>query len=165
MYWAHIDFFFKKNINNYLSEDEQFAFEDLLRKIIRRIKPFIRRKFYLYEPQPNCFLAIELRSKIFIPIVYLLVKGLHRDYWFIKHFSLHSVSGKDETNGEGFLDVLNAMTNYYLFKNDAKLTHIIHCCLEFQKQIRVKELLFYYEMLEEYGQGIKEEKKCLKKSA
>lgn len=146
--WVHIDFFFKSYYG--LDQDERFMFEDLVKKIILSLKPFIRRKFYLYEPQPNCFLALEVKAKIFIPLVSLVIWIYKREYDFIEYMYLHSVSGKDETNGEGFCDVLNAMTDYYLFKKDAKLHHIIHCCLEFQMITRSAEVDFYKLMVKGY---------------
>ena len=64
MTWVHIDFFFNSEAyTRILTQDEQFLFENLVRKIIKRTRLIVRRKFYLYEPQPNCFLALELRSR------------------------------------------------------------------------------------------------------
>jgi len=153
MIWIHIDFFFhpfEGEDDFYLTKDEQFMFEELVRKILRRIRPFIRRKFYLYEPQPNVFLALEVKQRWFIPFIAIVLFCYRNRCRFIRQACIHSVSGYDERNGEGFCDVINAMTDYYLFKKDAKLTHLIHCCLEFQHQTREKEVEFYKTMLELY---------------
>ena len=48
MKWVHIDFFFR-----YFYQDEKFLFEELVRKIVRQTRWIVRRKFYLYEPQPT----------------------------------------------------------------------------------------------------------------
>lgn len=150
--WVHIDFFFYRALNNdcYLNNDEQFMFEELIRKILLRTRLFVRRKFYLYEPQPNVFLALEVRHIIFIPIIVILVWLYRHRCRFISQMCVHSVGGGDQANGQGFCGVMDAMTDYYLFRRDNKLTHIIHCSLEFQKQSREKEVEFYKEMLRLY---------------
>jgi hypothetical protein len=161
MIWRHIDFwvsgrcFYGKNKEEvYFNPDQQSQFELFISDIIMILKPFIRRKFYLYEPQPHIFLAIEIKYFVFIPVIKFLLFFLRRKRpYFIYSMYLKSKYRKaegDELNGEGFCDVINAMTDYYLFKKDCKLTHLIHCCMEFQCQSRDKEILFYKEMLRLY---------------
>jgi len=159
MTWIHIDFFFR-NTGYYkaLDNDEQFIFENLVRRIIKRTRWCVRRKFYLYEPQPNCFLALEMRSVIFIPVIMFLCYIYRNRYYFIRNMEVHTKGGKDEDdkyNGEGFLNIINAFTEWYLFdkfNSKTKLHHIIHCCMEFQAQTRYAELDYYKQMLKAYGE-------------
>ncbi len=153
MSWIHIDFFFD---GSGLTQDEKFAFENLVRKIIKRTRWIVRRKFYLYEPQPNCFLALEIRSVIFIPVILWLCVLYRNKHWFIKHMGVHTSGGRydrDNDNGEGFLSIMNAFTEWYLFTrfdNKTGLSHILHCILEFQTMSRYKEVYWYKYMLKEY---------------
>ena len=152
MKWVHIDFFFK-----YLSKDERFLFEDLVRKIIKQTRWIVRRKFYLYEPQPNCFLALELRSIIFLPMLYFICWLYRGKFYFINYMGVHKPAGKDQNdteNGEGFLNIINAFTEWYLFSqydNRVGVNHIIHCCIEFQ--FGNKEAEFYRLMAKGYDRG------------
>ena len=152
MRWIHIDFFFR----GYLDADEKFLFENLVRKIIKRTRWVVRRKFYLYEPQPNCFLALEMRSVIFIPAILWLCVLYRGKHWFIKHMGVHTTGGRDEydgNNGEGFLNIMNAFTDWYLFTkfdSNTRLLHILHCALEFQTMSRYEEVSWYKQMLKHY---------------
>jgi len=131
MTWVHIDFWFKIHSAEqevYLSKEEQKDFEKLLANIIKKLEPI--RKFYLWEPVPHCFLALEG-----VPVwkIAALISKIKKPY--IDKICITKKTG-DEGNGEGFLNVLNAMTNFYLFSRDNKLSHVIHCCLEFIFQSR-----------------------------
>lgn len=160
MTWRHIDFWvsdrciYGNKEAIYFNPDHQYHFELFLADLITALKPFIRRKFYLYEPQPHIFLAIEISCWAFIPLVWIIVFFFRRKRpGFILGLYLkskHIKSEGDEYNGEGFLNVMNAMTDYYLFKKDCKLTHLIHCLLEFQHQFRDREIAFYKEMIKLY---------------
>ncbi len=152
MKWIHIDFMFYG-----FNYDTKFLFEDLIRKIVKRTRWIVRKKFYLYEAPPDCFLALELRSIIFIPYIVFLCWLYRNRGNFMKYMGVHTTAGKDEKdeeNGEGFLNILNAFTEWYLFdhfNSKTKLSHIIHCCLEFQSYSRGVEIEFYKQMVEEYG--------------
>lgn len=158
MKWIHIDFFF----GYVFSDDDRFMFDDLIRRIIKQTRWIVRRKFYLYEPQPNCFLALEIRSVIFIPYIRFLCAIAQREYLFIKYMGVHTTAGRDENdknNGEGFLNIMNAMTEWYLFdkyNHNTKLWHILHCCLEFQTGSRKKEVYIYKQMLKGYDPNFKD---------
>jgi len=59
---------------------------------------------------------------------------------------LNQADATEGGNGEGFLNILDAMTEFYLFKRDNRITHIIHCCMEFMTQSRQSECEFYSNM-------------------
>lgn len=158
MIWRHIDFWFYPGCSNdadrYLNPDQQHRFELFVANILTALKPLIRRSFYLYEPQPHTFLAIETR-RIYLPIIkialffFRLSRPLFIEGVYLKSQHIPKLEN-DGGNGEGFLNVMSAMNNYYLFKKDCKLTHLVHCLLEFQMQSRDKEIEFYKKMLELY---------------
>jgi len=150
MRWYHIDFWFKdidkhkigrQRKDNNLTEQERKDFEARLAKLITKIQP--HRKFYLYEDTPHCFLAIQehwfwgyalgTAQKVFEGADYIHRIGISKDT-------------KDEGNGGGWLDVMNAMTDFYLFKRDNSITHLIHCSLEFMLLHRQAENQFYQNM-------------------
>src|SRR3990167_4741206 len=138
--WIHIDFWFKgrevTHQNNkydvvYLEDDKKALLENFIIQILNRTKGLYRRKFNLYEPNPHLFLALELRHKTFVKYIRRALYRLKIPS-FITDIYVNTWCGDDAGNGEGFLNVLNAMTDFYLYHKDNKLSHIIHCCLEFQ---------------------------------
>jgi hypothetical protein len=146
MRWIHIDFWFNKinrRTDYYLNKKEQKDFEGLIRNILLGLKDKIKRKFYLYEDIPSCFLALELKDEKGISMVKKIIKKIQRPYIYKV---LINLSCDDRSNGEGFLDILNAFTDFYLFKRDNRITHIVHCCMEFMLQSRQKECQFYQNM-------------------
>lgn len=155
MIWRHIDFYFKslyKDSGKYLNPKEQIMFENCLANIIMEIRPLIKRKFYLYEPIPHCFLACEVKNRQNFKKIILIAKKYAKSLNFIKSVSLNCKSDTgDQGNGEDFLIILNAFTEAYLFNRKSKLTHIVHCCMEFIHQTRERELFFYQKMLALYG--------------
>ncbi len=147
MKWIHIDFWFWDRTfrtDRYLTDIEQSEFNNLLAKFISKCQPYINRKFFLYEDIPHCFLALEVKDIKDIPKIVSLTKILKAD--FIYKAQYNALVGGDEGNGEGFLNVLNAMTDFYLFHKDQRITHIIHCCMEFMLQSRQSECEFYRNM-------------------
>lgn len=152
--WKHIDFYFKgdfKDADKYLNPKEQVMFENCLARIIVLCKPYISRKFYLYEPKPHCFLALEIKHEVHYRYIRQVVKDCIKEYNFIKSAKLNLKSGDDSCNGEDFLMILDAFTEAYLFHRKGRLTHIVHCCMEFMHQTRASELNFYKVMLALYG--------------
>jgi len=156
--WRHIDFYFNTKYKNkagkydkYLNPKQQIIFERCLANIITDCRKFIKRKFYLYEPKPHSFLAVEVKSIAVLKFINQIVKEQIEDLNFIKSARINYRDSKDESNGEDFLIILNAFTDAYLFYRQTRLTHIIHCCMEFIHQTRDKELEFYNKMLALYG--------------
>ena len=101
------------------------------------------RKFYLYEDIPHCFIAIELKNIKYKNIIDDWRKTIFDGAPYIYRTYINEHAGDDAGNGKGFLNVLNAMTDFYLFNKDNKITHLIHCCMEFMTQSRRKECEFY----------------------
>jgi len=154
MRWIHIDFWFRDYArNDGFTEGEQQQFEDLLRRYLKLIKPFIRRKFYLYENIPHCFLALELRCILFLPFVALIMKIIYRPIFIVKCGYNPTASG-DQGNDNGALNIWNAFTDFYLFHRDNKISHIIHCCLEPIFASRKLENEFYQKMAIMYQEVI-----------
>lgn len=147
MKWVHVDIWFWNctfRTDAYLSEKERRNFEKLLTEFITQCKPYIRRKFFLYEDIPHCFIALEVKKEKDIKRIGSFCSILKSP--FIYKAYLNKADATDVDNGEGFLDVLNAMTEFYLFRKDNRITHIIHCCMEFMLPSRQAECKFYQNM-------------------
>lgn len=152
MKWVHIDIWFsdvcfrsgKYRSNRYLTPQEQIEFRHIVATFIRRCKPYINRKFFLYEDIPHCFIALEVKNPQDLKKISQWCK-IYLKAPFIYKAYLNERAG-DLGNGQGFLNVLNAMADFYLFHRDNKLTHIIHCCLEFMMGSRKEENQFYKNM-------------------
>lgn len=152
MRWVHIDFWFwdcNYRTDKYLTPQQQKQFEQLLANFIIQCRPYINRKFYLYEDIPHCFLALELKNIFYLPKINQLIQKINKPE-FIYKMIINTTAGDDRANGEGFLNILNAFTDFYLFKKDNRITHIIHCCMEFMTQSRQKECEFYQNMAIDY---------------
>ncbi len=148
MKWIHIDFWFWDctfRTDAYLKPKEQKQFEKLLADFIIQCKPYINRKFYLYEDIPHCFLALEIKNNFCLSLIKKIIKKIKKPDFIYKMY-LNTIDATDEANGEGFLDILNAFTDFYLFKRDNRITHIVHCCMEFMTQSRQSECEFYKNM-------------------
>jgi hypothetical protein len=146
MKWVHIDFWWNKRLN----KKEIREFEKILANFIYKNIKYINRKFYLYEPIPHCFLALEVREKDIWRFISPNLKAP-----FIRKVLFNQEDATDSDNGEFFLNILNAFTNYWLFSRKPKLTHIIHCCLELSMGTRKNENLFYKYMAKLYPYGTK----------
>lgn len=145
--WVHIDFWFNVDSGQddyYLNPEQQKIFEDLLRAFIKTLNP--KRKFYLYEPNPHCFLALE---GVDIRKARGLAESINRfldPKGFIYRVELNTKCTSDNVNGQGVLNIWNAFCDFYLFHRDNKISHAIHCCLEPIFQVRRKENEFYRKM-------------------
>jgi hypothetical protein len=156
--WKHIDFYFNTQYKDksgaydkYLNPKEQVMFERCIANIITDCRKIIKRKFYLWEPEPHCFFAIEINDVKYLKLISQSLKKNIKGLSFVKRARINPKQMHDETNGEDFIIVLNAFTEAYLFHRHSRLTHIIHCCMEFQHQTREKEIRFYEKMLALYG--------------
>lgn len=156
--WRHIDFYFntkyldkKGAYDKYLNPKEQIMFENCIANIISNCREYVKRKFYLYELKPHCFLAIEIKYEKDLKFIRQIIKKHIKYLDFIKSVKINPKKTNDEGNGEDFLIILNAFTEAYLFHRKQKLTHIVHCCMEFIHQTRDKEIEFYNKMLTLYG--------------
>ena len=165
--WLHINFWFNRpnkihRKSYYLTQTQQKKFHKLLRSITSN--PFIKRKFFLYEPSPHCFLAIEIKDYLAYLCTKLIIEIIkRRKLKFINQVTFKLNSG-DEKNGDYFLNCLNAFCEVSLaekqmspvwlkkfpLKNLKMVAHIIHCCLNQITNSRPLERRFYKTMFKTY---------------
>lgn len=143
----HIEFWFK-SARRYgrLNESEFVWFKKVLALSLLRVAEHVNRRFYLFEPNPHCFFALELNSREDYQKVV-------REIGFIqeRHIGIDScikeITFKRDTpdvdNNEGFLFILDAMTTYNLCHDDNSLSHIIHCCMNNSGFTKKRENHFY----------------------
>ena len=146
--WIHIDIWFNKvdyKKDTMLNSEQQEDFEIRIASFLENIKHLIKRKFYLYEDIPHCFIALELKKKNSKIVIDTWRKVLFKAPYIYKSY-INDKQTNDQNNGEGFLNILNAFTDFHLFHKDNKTSHIIHCCLEPMLQSRKREVDFYKYM-------------------
>ncbi len=147
MNWIHVDIWFQESgwyTDVRITPEQQKDFEERIRCFLSFIKSKIHRKFYLYEDIPHCFIALELIHDEDVSFIKdQMIAFTTAPYVYKTGISTHT---QDDKNGEGFLNVLNAMTDFYLYERDNKLSHVIHCCLEFITGARKDEHEFYLNM-------------------
>jgi hypothetical protein len=157
--WIHVDIWFKEKTPHYkkqnyyspriLTTSEKNELDSFIAMLLKKLKWLYKRKFFLHEPNPHVFIALELRSKLFKPLVNSILYKLKHPS-FIERMYLNDWCGDDQGNGDGFLDILSAMTDFHLYRRDNKLSHIIHCCIEFQVKNKEEEINFYKTMVDKY---------------
>lgn len=165
--WMHINFWFNRpdkihRTTYYLTPIQQKKFHNLLRIIVSH--PFIKRKFFLYEPSPNCFLALEINdwlADILGKIIIRICK--QKRLKFIRQVT-YTLNTNEIHNGELFLNCLNKFTDVTLalsfpyppwlkkfpFKNLKTTAHIVHCYLNQITNSRPLERKFYKAMYKTY---------------
>ena len=149
MKWIHIDIWFYNcnfRTDRYIAKKYQEDFEIRIASFLENCKHLINRKFYLYEDIPHCFIALELKHTKYIKRIDQWRKIMFDEAPYIYKTYINNKAEGDKENGEGFLDILNAFTDFYLFRKDNRITHIIHCCMEFMMQSRQSECQFYQNM-------------------
>ena len=167
--WIHINFWFNRpnkihRKTYYLKSYQQIKFHSLLRKIIRISRSFIKRKFFLYEPSPHCFLALEFKKDFLAKLGGQTIVRIcrNKNIKFIKE--INYTFSNDETNGDYFLNCLDSFCDVSLAEkqnfpswlkkfplNNLKMaTHIIHCCLNQITNSRPLERKFYKTMYKTY---------------
>lgn len=153
--WIHIDFMFYgahgkwwRTFQKTLGTQNHRRFKQLLRIIYTKCQEYIVRGFYLYEPDPHCFFAMELVDTRYIYIIEKIINDIRKVYLsrdemeFIRSMQIRE-NTNDAENGEGFLTVLSAMTEYNLVHEDNSISHIMHCCINNSGFPRMKENRFY----------------------
>jgi hypothetical protein len=115
--WVHINFWFKDPYKEYLLTLEEYEeFLVFLRDLVKTNCP--KRKFFLFEPYPHCFLAMEIDRKVVID----------RVPDFVQRYEVKS--GNDTDNGQLFLDIMDKFTDFSLsIYNKDNLAHLLHCML------------------------------------
>ncbi len=155
--WIHIEFWFKTYFwdRSYkmVNYKEQKKFENILSLILMKCSPYYLRKFYLYEPNPHCFLALELKdrdlfSKIEEQINFIKISYIKK-MDFIRKIELKRDT-LDGNNRDGFIKILDAMADYQLLYQDNSLSHIIHCMIDTASLTRQEENLLYTLMAKHY---------------
>jgi len=159
--WVHIEMNFK--IPNHLSSLNHNKLLNLIRYIVMDIKP--KRKFWLFEPYPDFFLAMEISKWEALNLAHGIKYYKSISPKFIKKLWLVKNS-KDEPNGEKFLNILNAYADSVLNKGKFEYGHISHCILNQFGLSRKEEAGLYYRLCKErldYGTKRSNRKKTLHK--
>lgn len=154
--WYHVEFWFtdysrREGFNQ--KKDNAVVLTKILQVLLLKFTPFIERKFYLFEPNPHLFFAFELSEAND-------KKSIIREFNFIKKRCIDKVTfitkcelkwnTTDADNKDGFLDILNAVTNFNLAYQDNSLSHIIHCMVNNSGLSRKRESLLYRLMARIY---------------
>lgn len=136
------------------------ALESYLRNMVYHLQKHIDRKFYLYEPSPHLFLAMEMKKQISHKTLEDAVNSDKPNN--IKRLKI-VYNTPDYENQETFLNIMNEATDFYLHylprsrlkgeirKRKEYLKHIIHCVCNMYFTNRDLELLFYKDLYESYG--------------
>ena len=152
--WVHINFIF---IKPHLTQKQYKKFTKYLGYQIQPYLNIIRRKYFLFEPYPHCFLALQIppyAKEMLIELFYYYMPDFVKRVYFTEHTD-------DEANGKYFLDIMNSLTNFNLFsdkkiyhpnikfsKQYRALIHLFHCMLN--QFLYKKETRLYKYMLEHY---------------
>lgn len=172
--WIHINFWFKGKKDKqhrreyYLKGKQLKEFNGLIKQIVKG-NPFIKRKFFLYEPSPHCFLALEIKDCLAnSSVAYLnainIVNCIKRKNLSFIHTVYYKLNSGDEHNGENFLNCLHSITDLIIdsktksppwlkkfpLKGLSPLAHLIHCALNSATSSRPLEREFYKAMLKTY---------------
>lgn len=155
--WVHLEFKFRKR-NNHLKRKDYFRLINLFNFILLTVKP--KRKFWLFEDYPDVFLAMDISpfklfcfSSLRLDFYKSILPDIVKDIKFVRH-------GKDEPNGEGFLNVMNAYSDIILNDdNKHSIKHLHHCILnQFGCDIK-DEIEWNRSLLEERLKMLKKEKR------
>lgn len=154
--WIHLHLWFKKGFSVLDNEKN-------IRTLVLSLQPYIRRKFYLYEPEPDCFLALEVKEG--------MLETIQKWFETIK-FTLLTIyekvslelNTKDEQNNCFFIDVMDKVTDYNLnyfgltgrHKKGQRtpsdyLTHIIHCMCNQMYGSKKSEKKLYELLIKKYS--------------
>lgn len=168
--WLHVNFWFKKpNAQHrktyYLNPAQYKQFIKVLKELLKP-RWMVKRKFFLFEPTPHCFLAIETNYLFYLQCAYkLYTMKLPK---FITGYTIDLYTN-DLDNGKHFLNILNAFTDYTLDgninpyppwlkklpKRKRATIHMIHCMLNQLTNSRPEELKIYAWLYYLYKKGLK----------
>ena len=170
-FWVHINAWFHKDdgikeiiLSSGLPQNKPegkyrqliLFFKQIVEELL--MQSLVNRYFYLFEPNPDAFLAVELRDASHLDFITSVLNNIEKPQ-FINSLKL-KINSDDHTNGEAALDFLYAGTKYAFFRigpdyepkyenNDE--CKMVHC---FCNQLFVghdKEKLFYMHCLEYRG--------------
>jgi hypothetical protein len=141
--WIHIDLWFSKKF----SDEQMSDVKTFLFYIYGRIYPWMSRCFYLCEGRFLMF-AVEVRNRGYIETIDRTINDLKKIY--IDNGEIKAISKitierntNDYENGDGFLNVMNAIAEYEMIHRDNSATHLIHCMVNSMLLPYGKESKFY----------------------
>ena len=130
--WIHINFWFNKK----LSKRDYDYFVRYLAGSIGQDE--YTRRFFLFEPYPHCFLAIETNKPELIIF--------NNKPSFVSRIE-KELNTNDKDNGEQFLNIMDNITSLvFMGKKDKTFLHIIHCIANEITHSRKKEMMCYYTL-------------------
>jgi hypothetical protein len=167
--WIHLHLQFKNYdelkkqlcASSHPQENPSGVYKELvsyLKKIIDTLSGLINRYFYLFEPNPHLFLALELKDMRKINRVKNKINTVRKPN-FIESVKIQ-LNTQDEGNGEAAVDFFMASTKYAFFRiagyykpgyynNDE--TKLIHCFCNALFFDRINEIDFYFQCLHYRG--------------
>ncbi len=174
--WIHLSI----NLDNYektimklhndaIQEKPTGIYKDLicyLEDVVNSSKELINRYFYLFEPNPHLFLALEVKDEKNIELIKNKIKDIKKPN-FIASITI-DINTKDESNGQAAVDFFYAGTKYAFFRvsdnykpgytnnNEVKL---VHCFANQLFVTNINEIKFYVRCLQHRGVSI--EKKTI----
>ena len=163
--WIQIHFWFKRNKEFYLttqqlSKKQLKEFYIFLAQIIKRYNP--QRKFFLFEYEPHCFLAMKLKP------FFLLFNNFHLDNKItIPKFIInlkYKFNTHEENNGKEFIDIMDIFCDNTLKLKpclpfgEHLFNKIAHCILNQGGHTLIGELKQWKNVYENLDKKIKETK-------
>lgn len=132
-----------------------------LKSIVDSCNGLIDRYFYLFEPNPHIFLALELRNKTDIELIKNKMVGIEKPNFIIS--AIVSINSNDELNGEAAIDYFYAGTKYAFFRisdnynpgysnNDE--VKLVHCFANQLFVTHINEIQFYIRCLQNRGVSV-----------
>ena len=149
--WTHLNLWFRNGEE--LSEAQNRSVRKYLQRVVSQLQS--RRYFYLYEPTPHLFLAVENISPE------RLAKASHPAPKFISRITVER-PGTDETNPSWWVDAMCAVAKGLVeadalkpmgdrpYEGFTKFNHLIHCLMDMRHGSRDAERITYFQHLEWY---------------
>jgi len=158
--WVHYNLYFKDyERQKFLSEKRWKEVMLHLKAILEAVAPHVNRYFFLFEPDPHLFLALELKKDVTlediakeIGIIWAVGGGGKnlsnvKDYYFTHHTG-------DDANGEHQVNFYKASSDYAIWKATSKKykygydfqdeSKMLHCFWNMQGKNNTQELLEYF---------------------
>src|SRR3989338_2410940 len=168
--WIHLNLWFNNNVEAVKIEFHKEAGRDkpsgkygelifYLKHVVDSLtNRLIGRYFYLFEPDPHIFLALEVKNDADLSLIQQKLETIERPN-FIERWEITPNSG-DESNGDVAIDFFHAATKFAFFRvsddykpgygnNDE--TKLVHC---FSNQLFFdweNEKIFYLNCLRHRG--------------
>ena len=154
--WVHVNLWFQFEEQ---SEIDNVRVRNFLYRLVRAAKPHLQQYFYLYEPDPHCFLALRVEENQ----VFIVLEKL-RKCWtpqFVRRVS-YTFPTMDGTNNPDSLDAMSAVAKGIVEgrlavqkrdrgKGCTEFHHLIHCLMDMYYGSRDEERACYQQMLKWYS--------------